>query len=187
MRSKRGQVSRSPHPLYSGPTPALQCSKYTALLPESASGGAEEAPARQGPPVTGTYSSSSARRPSPASAWDLLGLGAPNSSQHTTQSRAEPKASQPARAAKRERNPGRKGSQRKQRKAHATFQSPPDSLPPPLLRVRLFPPSPPLALRRPPGIALLHCAGGADSSTSPAQRWRRRVERARPVQRRRPT
>ena len=152
---------------------SLQCphsSAASTLLPESASGGAEEAPARAHP----------SQAPTPpvllcSASLSCVGFARRTKflpAHHSKPSRAK---SQPGRPAKCEWNPKTK------RKPAEAAKSPRHLPIPPPPRPSLSPIS-----RRPPAIALLHCAGTA-SPTSPAQRWRRRVERARPVQRRRPT
>jgi hypothetical protein len=138
IQSVSQSVTRSPLFLQCPtPTCAGSCSsKYSTLLPESASGGADGTP---GPTRhRHTYSSPpySARlgiclaHPRPQL---QIPLPTPQHHRSTQQSRAEksrtepkPKQSKPRAASGR--NPRRKGSQRKQRKAHATFQSPPNSL-----------------------------------------------------------
>lgn len=192
--SQSVRVIRSPLFLQC-PTPTCAgscCSKYSTLLPESASGGADGTP---GPTRhRHTYSSPpySARlgiclaHPHPQL---QIPLPTPQHHRSTQQSRAEksrtepkPKQSKPRAASGR--NPRRKGSQRKQRKAHATFQSPPNSLA--FHSLLPFPhtssssssaslprpphPSPSLSLSSPAAIALPHCAGSYQSSAGPCRR-----------------
>lgn len=180
---------------YSAPPPLVQAAAAASTVRCCPNPHREERTERLGPPVTGTPTP-----PPPYSARLGICLAHPHlqlqiplpTPQHhrsTQQSRAEksrtepkPKQSKPRAASGR--NPRRKGSQRKQRKAHATFQSPPNSL---AFRSLLpfphtsssssaslprppHPSPPPLSLSSPAAIALPHCAGSYQSSAGPCRR-----------------
>ena len=164
-RWQSSDARSSPHPPYSAP-PLLHSSAASTLLPESASGGAEGAPARAHP----------SQAPTPpvllcSASLSCVGFARRTKFLPAHQSKPSRAKSQPGRPAKCEWNPKTK------RKPAEAAKSPRHLPIPPPPRPSLSPIS-----RRPPAIAR-----GGPSATSPEQRWRRRVGRERPVQRRRPT